>query len=1122
MFVRPRVLVVCLLAILVLGATFLLFSRDLTGRDYLKEFFLHQIEESIGRKIDVHRVKFVLFPSIRLELSQVVIHDRDPSQVLLTAKRIDLVLRLLPLLRKQVVGKRLLIEEPHIELRRDRNGQWNILGTSMDQSAQDQQTIQMMGQVFLVREATIVKGDVLIEDDSRVGGIRTVRLHSVGSSLTIRPDRTQADLRLSATMDGESGQSALSLSGLVAKASPPEALETEDSRERPPLVQFEGTIEVANVQLRSVADFFGPRPIPEGIKGAANLRSYVRVLPGVAGYDMVLTDVNASVERLRLAGNASLSGLLTAQPTFSISVSSSEADLTELLMYVPGEWVHPKLMTLVAEHQISGIVQAVNVTMTGSAMPDPRFSVTGEFRVQKGQALVGDNRTKAKDLAAKVLVETGRVRITNLSGIYGAIQISDGKAMVSFLEAGPWLEMEISGSMAAADLALLLARTIQSPRLTKFFADSRDVQGTAMPTFRLVGPLNQKGGVTFVGGEIVARHISLSNPLLSDRLTGLQGRFILSEGGAQFDQVTGNLSDSEFQLHGTITAGNESAFQAFQVRAKGDAAHFMKLLPAGSIPNGMFQGVVGAAMVFSGPTATPHVRGDLVFTEAKWNLHDLGEKPTGIPATLQFEGNLSKTSELSVTQLDLLMPGIHLATKGKVQFGQRFGIDASIATGTVSLSALPEWMNKGGLEAGNFEVSLDIKGTERDWKTWRINGWVALTNGFMLARGLDGNVQDLYVRMKLARNAADVKRIAFRIKDSDVSMTGTIKNWASKPTITAKIESSHMDIDLLIPKGERSPVREFLETLAATSRVNATATIDRGVYKQLRLGNLSCRITIENGVLDVDRINAQSETGQLAGRAVIQLPKKAPADAEVSLRLAGMPFEEFLPLLGTSEQWVTGELRATGTVRGHGRNPHGVLPTLSGKMTVQIQNGRALKSQKRAIWKVLTILNLPAVLQGKVDFDKEGLMFNKLTATLTSRNGVVESEDVIMDSPVLKITAAGNYDLATDQLDMVWAVSPFGSYSQFLKTIPLFGRLFAGERKGIATALFSVKGSLEDPEVTYLPMKSFATGMSGLAQLAFDVLKNTITLPIDLMSPDLEKVPSESLPLPESSAPSSP
>jgi hypothetical protein len=151
-----------------------------------------------------------------------------------------------------------------------------------------------------------------------------------------------------------------------------------------------------------------------------------------------------------------------------------------------------------------------------------------------------------------------------------------------------------------------------------------------------------------------------------------------------------------------------------------------------------------------------------------------------------------------------------------------------------------------------------------------------------------------------------------------------------------------------------------------------------------------------------------------------------------------------------------------------------------------------------------------------VDLEKEGLPYNKITATVFARNGLLETENMILDSPIVKITAAGHYDLPTDQIDMVWAVSPFGSYSQFLKTIPLFGRLFAGDRKGIATALFSVKGSIQDPEVTYLPMKSFATGMTGLAQLAFDILKNTVMLPVDLMTPggDNDTV-KDTVPVPE-------
>ncbi|MBH0181183.1 MAG: hypothetical protein HP490_05760, partial [Nitrospira sp.] len=86
-----------------------------------------------------------------------------------------------------------------------------------------------------------------------------------------------------------------------------------------------------------------------------------------------------------------------------------------------------------------------------------------------------------------------------------------------------------------------------------------------------------------------------------------------------------------------------------------------------------------------------------------------------------------------------------------------------------------------------------------------------------------------------------------------------------------------------------------------------------------------------------------------------------------------------------------------------------------------------------------------------------------------------------------------------------------------------FGRILAGERKGLATAIFSVKGSVEDPDVTYMPVKSFASGLSGLAQLAVDVLTNTLTLPIDLATSDEEsKAPAPDTVLPSESAPATP
>jgi uncharacterized protein involved in outer membrane biogenesis len=1112
--VRTRVVVALIVILLIGGGAFFIFSPYLTGVDYLKDYFLQQLEQSIGRKIDVHRIKLVLFPRIRLELTQVAIHDRNSNDILLSAKKLDLVLRFLPLLRKQVVGKRLLIEEPTLTLRRNRSGHWNLLDQVVQGGAADEDAVQTISRIFRIREATLVNGTLIIIDDARPDGTRSMTVESVEAALVIRAERGQADLHISAGQADGKGSSAISLAGTISSTQR-QTLAIDDSLASPVTLQFDGTLEAANLNLRQVADFFGPHPVPEQLQGAVNVHSQVRAVPGVAGYDVVLSDVSANLEQLRLTGQASLSGLLTPQPTFAVTFATSPIQLSQLLTTVPAEWVHPQLPVVIKDREIDGVVEIVSATITGAAA-GPQLSLTGEFRVKQGQALIGESRVPAKEWTAVVSVEAGRLKVSNLSGLYGTIHMNESKALVSFLEAGPWLEWDITGTMTAADLLQHLGKTVKSEQLSRMLATMRDVEGMAALTFRMVGPLNQPGGVTFAGGEITVQRVGLTHPLLPERLTELQGRFVLSDGGTLFDQVTGHFGDLALEVSGGITGGSGSTFQDFLIRVKGEADHMGKLLPSKAIPSGVIEGLVDGAVVLTGPTLSPHIRGEIVLTESKVTLPGLVEKSIGAQATVEFEGVIPQGSGVLLDRLELIVPPIRLPVKGKIQLGEQFSIDVAISTGTLALSRVPEWIAKGGFEAGNIELSLDMKGKGLDWTAWRTTGWLALTNGLMNARGVEGSIQDLYLRVHFVKNGAEIKRLSFRLLDSDVALEGTIRNWTAKPTITAKIESNQMDLDLLIPKAERSPIRDFLETLAATSKVNATASIARGHYKHLKFGSLSARIMIQDGALDVDRLSGQLTSGRVAGRMVVQLPPHEPAAAEISVRATGLLVEDVLKYFGPKAGMATGEARVTGTIRGHGRNPHGLYPTLNGTVDVLIENGRIFKSQERAIWKIISILNLPAVLQGKVDLEKEGLPYNKITATVLARNGLFETENLIIDSPIVKITAAGNYDLPTDQIDMVWAVSPFGSYSRFLKTIPLFGRLFAGDRKGIATALFSVKGSIEDPEVTYLPMKSFATGLTGLAQLAFDILKNTVMLPIDLMTPDEDKgADMESIPAPE-------
>ncbi|MGE3152518.1 MAG: AsmA-like C-terminal domain-containing protein [Nitrospiraceae bacterium] len=1105
-----RFVVLSLVAGMLLAIASLFLVRSTTGRDYVKEFFVHQIEQNIGRRLEVGMVRIVLFPGIHLDLRDVTIYEPDGRQVFVTAQRIDTVLRLLPLLRRQVIGKRLVIEKPEITLRRTAPSSWNI--ATIASAAGTTSTGHKPGDwLMFVNETTVQQGTLRLIDEARPDGTRTMQLQDVTASFMVRPELQRAEVGLTARLQSDPGVASLSLTGTVGQTSPSVGFGLDNPRQTGPLYQFDGLMQADHLQIRQIADLLGPRPIPQELAGALNVQGRLRVVPGVSGYDMLFHEVTARLDKLALTGRASLAGVLSPQPTVSITFSASPVKLQDLVTYVPLRWIHPEIQAVLAEREVDGTVEVANATVTGSPDPNPQFGITGEFRIREGRALLGTDRVLTQHLTGTVFVDAGRIRIPAFSGDYGALHISQGKALVSFLDAGPWLELDLTGDMTAADLVGYLATSLRAPGVSRFLTSIRNIQGSAVPTFRLVGALNQPGGITFVGGEVRADDLSFDTPTVPQRVQHVTGLVRYSQSGTEFDAVAGQVGSTTFRVHGTVTAGATGAFQDLSIQTKGEIAELAPLMPGqvAQMTTRLMQGPVSLSIILSGPAEKPRLRAQAHLADALLRLPWIGEKPSGIPASVELEGELAPRG-FTITQLDAVLPPTRIGVKGKLVFGRRFSIDVSLATGTVALSGLPEWLNRGGLEAGQVEVSLDVKGAQPDWSTWRTTGWIALTNGLMHLKGVDGPIQDLYARIRLVRDGAELKQLSFKLMDSDLSLSGLVRNWNTKPTMTAKIESSHLDLDLIIPKEGRSPIRDLLEYLAATSQVTATASIERGVYKQFRVGGLSGRINIDNGILDIDRVNARSEGGHLTGRLVVHLPKDDPAEAEASFRVAGVPFEEISHLLGVRDHFITGEMRLTGTLRGHGRNPHGMLPTLSGDAEVLVTDGRIFKSQKRALWKILSILNLPAVLQNQIDLEKDGLPFDRLTTSLVIQNGRLDSDRLVLDSPVVKISGAGHYDLPTDQLEMVYAVSPFGSYSKLVRTIPLFGRLFAGDRTGIATAFFQARGSMDDPEVTYLPMKSFGEGLSSLASLAYDVLRNTFKMPKDFIIGSGEAVPAPS------------
>jgi autotransporter translocation and assembly factor TamB len=625
-------------------------------------------------------------------------------------------------------------------------------------------------------------------------------------------------------------------------------------------------------------------------------------------------------------------------------------------------------------------------------------------------------------------------------------------------------------------------------------------------TFRLVGMLNQPGGPAFTGAEIVPHNVSFLTPALANAVTGLSGQLTYSKSAVKLDRIAGTTGQAKFQLHGAITLDGPAQFQGFNAWTRAPASQILATISPGAANATAVQGPIGIALSLTGPIATPQMKGIIEFNDAVLTVPGLLQKPARQPAAVEFDAALLPDKILTVPRIDFVMPPARLSGKGSLQFGPVVKVRGSLLSGPIPLNGLPPGMVLGGFDSGTLEVSLDAKGKGTNWKTWAITGWVALTDGRLPSKVSGHSVTDIYLRAQLVRAGVDVKRLEFRVADSFIRVAGTIRNWRRKPIITATVESPSLDFELLVPKGDRSPVRDFLEDLAATSRVTATVDVTQGRYRQLALSELSARVTIGDKTVEASRITGRIEGGEVfESRLVVRLPKRKPAEGEVKLQLTGVPSEKIVRFMGDEERLITGDLALTATVQGNGRHPRGVANTLNGNLDFRIDHGRIEKGT--IVPKILMILDIPSRLQGKVDLRTEGMPFEKLSGTVSIENGILTTKNLLIDSPVVKISGAGTYVIPADELDLAVVVSPFGSYTKLLQGIPLFGRLLAGERKGFTTAFFDVKGPLKDPQIINRPMKSVGAGLTGLGQLAFDVLRNTLMLPAEILLPGDEKTP---------------
>ncbi|HXX56453.1 MAG TPA: AsmA family protein [Thermodesulfovibrionales bacterium] len=113
---------IAFILVLLLGLS--LFVKSYLKSEKLKALIIPRAEEFTGRKVNIDEIRVSLFKGIVVK--GIALKERNGETDFITAKEFILDYRLMPLLRKQLVIKRIELDSPSLSVKKEKGGKYNF------------------------------------------------------------------------------------------------------------------------------------------------------------------------------------------------------------------------------------------------------------------------------------------------------------------------------------------------------------------------------------------------------------------------------------------------------------------------------------------------------------------------------------------------------------------------------------------------------------------------------------------------------------------------------------------------------------------------------------------------------------------------------------------------------------------------------------------------------------------------------------------------------------------------------------------------------------------------------------------------------------------------------------
>lgn len=758
---------------------------------------------------------------------------------------------------------------------------------------------------------------------------------------------------------------------------------------------------------------------------------------------------NLTVSSVHLAGsvNATYHHRTATPSSIELSGHFDRADARHALFYYPRILGKDTLHWL--DHSIiSGNVTNANVIIRGRVdqfpYVDPQqglFKVTA--RLEDGVLDYADDWPSIEHLNLNLLFQGAKMELTADSGQILGNQIMSATAVIPVLDADdPILEVHGESEGSVMD-GLRFVDSSPVLELVDGFTDNLQANGTGRLKLSLHIPLEDVDE-TRVKGSYQLIDVNMSSPAIP-ALSNINGQLEFTESSLTARSLATYIYGGPARLD--ISSGDN---RLVSVRARGN-------MPASGLQQALGYDVSNVISGYSSWFSDIRIQPQQIDITIRSNLVGMA---VDLPAPLGKSAADSMPLRIEKRQLSALRDQLDINVNNQINASILLSSsngESILERGEIGINQLPEMPLQPGISVRGGLEQLDLDAWLEALAKLKSTNTAATSNALPIQKlALSIGTLDIFERrLNALKLDASPTTDGWQMQIQSKEMNGTAR-WIEQGNGKVLARLQNLTVPAKAPTATDNTSDEQT-TPKSIEYPDLDITAENFILGQKELGRLELTASERNNAWYINQLKISNPDSILTAEGEWHNWRRHP-NTQMNVLWEINDAGSTLTRYGYPKLIKGGSARLEGKLRWP-NSPHEFnIEQLSGNFSLDARSGQILKIQPGVgrLFSVLTLQNLPRRLTFDFrDVLSSGFAFDKVTSSATIDQGVMHSDDFLLQGPAAKIEIKGETDLKKETQHLRVKVTPFISDSLSLAAL-------AGG-PAVAAATFVAQKLLKDP-----------------------------------------------------------